>query len=460
MRAPIGPWHVASGADLDLDEPLLRVAGRGSIWCIRLRWFVPPALSAAAAVGHLLGLQSCTRCLLAVAVAILAYNCLFWLLRRKVVHAESAYATYFVWAQVSLDYLAIFALIELLGGISSPLSVFLLFHILLAAMLLPPRSAWVASAAAVAGLGAIAAYDQHTGVTHALRYGGASVCAVTEPRLIAVELLTFAAAAFVTAFLGTTVLHSLRLLMLDLFHSRAAVVRVSTERDRFMLQVTHNLRAPIAACVSFADVLAGDYLGPLNEKQRGYVGRLDRRLHGLLDMIGEVLGVLRHRDAVRTMQRSPVDIAGLAARVHQVFCERAQQQGIELLLQMPGDERLMVLGDETLLEQVVENLVSNALKYTPSGRVTIRVGRAPDVLRVRVEVEDTGIGVPAADMPRLFSEFFRARNARALDDGGVGLGLAMVKHTIEQHGGQVAVQSREGEGSTFRFELPLHAEAE
>jgi signal transduction histidine kinase len=447
----------SSRAPVPLDEkqPLFRVLVRRSLWFVRLRWMVPPAMAMAVGVGRLLELEFEAAGVLWVALAILVYNVALWAVRSRIARGHRASVERFTWAQVSLDYLAMFALIELTGGISSPVSVFFLFHIILAAMLLRPLSAWMCATVAVVGLVSITAHDAVSGVQHAVRFRGVALAVSAEPRLIAVALALFAAAAFITTFLSTTVLRELRLTTLDLFESRGAVERASAERDKFMLQVTHNLKAPAAACVSFAQVLGDDYLGPLNDKQRDYLGRLERRLRGLLDTITELLAVARHRNAVRTMRRAPVDMGALAARIHQVFSERARQKGVELRLEsLPAGEPLLVLGDEQLLEQVLENLVSNAVKYTPKGHVTLRLLR--DEERIGIDVEDTGIGIPAAALPRLFTEFFRAKNARALDPGGTGLGLTTARETIEQHGGTLDVASEEGVGSRFSLKLPAH----
>jgi signal transduction histidine kinase len=112
-----------------------------------------------------------------------------------------------------------------------------------------------------------------------------------------------------------------------------------------------------------------------------------------------------------------------------------------------------VLGDARGLSQLCRNLLSNAIRYTPDGgRVTVRVTRLGD--RIRLQVEDTGIGIPAADLPRVFEEFFRASNARERVPAGTGLGLAIVRSAAEQHGGTVEVSSEPGRGTCFTVELP------
>jgi len=130
----------------------------------------------------------------------------------------------------------------------------------------------------------------------------------------------------------------------------------------------------------------------------------------------------------------------------------AERAGVTLTGEV-STELGMVLGDARDLCQLCRNLLSNAIRYTPAGgRVTVRLERRGD--RVRLQVEDTGIGIPEADLPRVFEEFFRCANARDRVPAGTGLGLAIVRSAAEQHGGTVEVESEPGRGTCFTVELP------
>lgn len=439
--------------ELDKNHALFNVLIRRSIWFVRLRWLVPPTMVAVAAAAWLLGLRFHVVGVLCVATFVLCYNVVFSLLRNRVVTGSSAYVEKFTHAQVAADYAAMFALIHCTGGISSPLILFLLFHIILAAILLPPVSAWVFSAAAVLGLVCIALVSHVTGVQHVLQHGSILLAPITDRTLTVVVLSCFTAAAFTTAYVCTNILRMLRRSMLDLVESQSTLKRVGDERERFMLTVTHNLRAPVAAAMSHVDLLIGNYLGSLTEQQHGHLDRLQSRLRSLLDTISELLAVARYRYEVRQIQRLPVDLARLSEQVFRVFVERCEQKGMKLTIDCPSDESLLVIGDAKLLEEAMENLVSNAVKYTAHGQITLTLCRAEPWIMIRVE--DTGMGIPSADQGKLFTEFFRAHNARALDAGSTGLGLTIVKQTVEQHGGSIEVRSHEGSGSVFTIWLPV-----
>jgi signal transduction histidine kinase len=232
-----------------------------------------------------------------------------------------------------------------------------------------------------------------------------------------------------------------------------AAERANEQRTRFMRQVAHNLRAPLGAMVSMTQIMLEGYLGELGPAQREQIVKVDRRARGLLSLIDELLNLAKGQQAVPTARAEPVDVAALVRKVGQDFQQTAAERGLTLAITAP-DAMPTVIGDASLVEQVLENLVSNALKYTPSGgRVDVALTSAPDRC-TRLEVRDTGIGIPEEDKAKLFTEFFRARNARTLDVIGTGLGLTLVKEVVERMGGRVAVMSELGVGSTFVVRFP------
>jgi signal transduction histidine kinase len=146
-------------------------------------------------------------------------------------------------------------------------------------------------------------------------------------------------------------------------------------------------------------------------------------------------------------------LAALARRVQRTFQDKAAEKRVEFQVSLSTDLP-DVRGRLETVEQMLENLVSNAIKYTPAnGSVEVRFTRANGT--VRIEVSDTGIGIPAADRTKLYTEFFRAENAKAMEDIGTGLGLAIVKEIADQLGGRIVVESEEGAGTIFVVHLPI-----
>ena len=234
-----------------------------------------------------------------------------------------------------------------------------------------------------------------------------------------------------------------------------AIETLMAERTQFMLQVAHNMRAPLSAGLSMMELLQDGYMGEVTEQQKEYLQRIEFRLTSLDQTIGELLTIARMRDWSREIPDVVVDLDGLAAYTERLFRDDAANRKVGFKVTIEEDLPHIDSGTE-LLEQVMENLVSNAIKYTPEGgTVEVRFKRHDaDIIEIRVK--DTGIGIPSEEQEKLFQEFFRASNAKRHTTAGTGLGLTLVKQTVERHKGEVQVNSTEGEGTEVVIRLPIH----
>lgn len=242
--------------------------------------------------------------------------------------------------------------------------------------------------------------------------------------------------------------------VLLVLHDLTEAEAVNRMRQEFVANVSHELRTPLTSLTGYAETLLEGGLEDA-EHRESFV-RIIRdqavRLHLLVTDLLSLAEVERPDAQLRVEQ---VDLRALAQRHAAVLRDTASRQGISL--SVADGPPVWVEGDRVRLEQVVANLLDNAVKYTEHGSVEVRTGQAGD--RAWCEVRDTGPGIPAGDIPRIFERFYRVDKARSREKGGTGLGLSIVKHVIALHGGEVSVTSRLGEGSNFRFELPLRVGA-
>ncbi|GAB4346399.1 MAG: hypothetical protein Kow0099_27550 [Candidatus Abyssubacteria bacterium] len=233
-----------------------------------------------------------------------------------------------------------------------------------------------------------------------------------------------------------------------------AVESLVRERSWFMMRVAHNLRAPLSAIASILDVVRSGYLGELNDEQKEYLRRVDRRTRTMLQIIEELMTLATNREQKQKIVREPIDLTVLTRRIRRTFQDEAAKKAVAFQVSLPqGTPKIK--GDFELIEQMLENLISNAIKYTPAGGAVNVLFSLTNNAMVSIEVSDNGIGIPKRDMPRLFTEFFRAENARAIEEQGTGLGLAIVKEIVDQHGGRILVESEEGLGTIFVIHLPV-----
>jgi signal transduction histidine kinase len=222
-------------------------------------------------------------------------------------------------------------------------------------------------------------------------------------------------------------------------------------KDRFVSSVSHELRTPLTSMVGYIEILRDGEAGALSEDQAHFLEIVDRNCHRLNDLIDDILLTARMDSGRFSLERQQVDLVELVS--DQVESMRATAERGEVELHLTIHERPPPLdADPMRLGQMLDNLLSNAVKFTPAGgRVTVTVGTRGD--NAHVEVSDTGVGIPADEMGRLFERFYRASTATTVK--GTGLGLAITKAIVEAHDGTVAVRSTVGAGTTFTVELPV-----
>jgi signal transduction histidine kinase len=236
-----------------------------------------------------------------------------------------------------------------------------------------------------------------------------------------------------------------------------ALEQADEAKSEFVRMVTHELRSPLSAVQSMLKLIEQGYVGPLTAKQQDLVQRSQRRIAFLLAMVKDLLELAAGKMDRFRGEKKEVVLNSLIAKVIDLMQASAEEKGLTVQVDVT-QEPLTVVGVEDGLERVILNLVSNAVKYTPSGgSVAVRAWRENG--EIRFEVSDTGIGIPEEALARIFSEFYRAKNAKALSQEGTGLGLAIAKSVVEQHGGQISADSTEGKGSVFRVTLPVETES-
>jgi signal transduction histidine kinase len=226
------------------------------------------------------------------------------------------------------------------------------------------------------------------------------------------------------------------------------LLELDTQKDEFVSSVSHELRTPLTSIAGYVELMLED---EDDEQKRNYLGVIDRNSERLLGLVSDLLFSARLQGGRLELERSEVDLLRLVRHAVESARPRAEAEGVELTL--AAGSVPPVSGEEVRLAQVVDNLISNAIKFTPGGgRVAVQLS-ARDGL-VRFEISDTGIGISAEARERLFERFFRSQSALERQIQGTGLGLYISKAIIEAHGGRIGVESEDGKGTTFVVELP------
>lgn len=223
-------------------------------------------------------------------------------------------------------------------------------------------------------------------------------------------------------------------------------------KSDLLANVSHELRTPLTAIQGYAEALSGEILGSIDEPQRKALAVVSRNVTRLQTMINELLSYARLESRRIELEQRPFDLAALAEQViTQVRTTRGSELEITLSAPVGPTE---VVGDPQRIGQVLENLLINAVKFTPpQGKVEIEL--APRGSQVEVLVRDSGIGIPPEALSRIFDRFYQVDSSSTRRYGGIGLGLAIVKEIIQAHGTTISVTSDVGKGTTFRFALPI-----
>jgi signal transduction histidine kinase len=248
----------------------------------------------------------------------------------------------------------------------------------------------------------------------------------------------------------------------ELEHAKARAEQESQFKSKFLARMSHELRTPLNAIIGFSELLEQELAGPLTPKQTEYVGTIVQSGRHLLGLVNDVLDLAKVEAGKLELTKEWTSVESLAAWAQKLVMPLARSQGVALDLAVPSDlPRLHV--DSLRIKEALHNLVSNAIKFTPSGgSVRIAAEAGADRRSVAITITDTGIGISSTNIPKLFREFERitpAPGSGRRHPEGTGLGLTISQRYITLHGGTITVESRVGEGTCVTVKLPVECSA-
>jgi two-component system phosphate regulon sensor histidine kinase PhoR len=227
---------------------------------------------------------------------------------------------------------------------------------------------------------------------------------------------------------------------------------LETIRRDFVANVSHELKTPLTAIAGLTETIIGDDEMP-KSIQNNFIKRIHNQAERLSALVLDLLSLSRIEAYTSDPEAEQFDLMEIVQDCAARLSDLAHKQGHDLLLKRP-DQPVPIHGDRESLTQAVDNLISNALRYTPNpGRVEVQVDR--DASHGWISVSDNGIGIDRREQERIFERFYRVDKARSRELGGTGLGLSIVKHVVQRHGGTVDLISAPAEGSTFTIRLPV-----
>ncbi|MCC6905623.1 MAG: GAF domain-containing protein [Anaerolineae bacterium] len=232
-----------------------------------------------------------------------------------------------------------------------------------------------------------------------------------------------------------------------------ALKQADQQRSEFVRVATHELRSPVAGAQSLIRAMLHSLAGDMTEDQRDITRRIEARLDALRNLVDDLLDLAASQTDISITPSVELHLDRILQNLMSEWSTQAAEKQITLEMNLPTASQVVVCGVETDLIRIFDNLIGNAIKYTPpGGRVAIDLAAGP--VWVSTRVADSGIGIPEDELPRLMTEFFRASNARHANIPGTGLGLSIVRRLVTRHRGTIDVQSVPGQGTTFTVRLP------
>ncbi|MFN3763191.1 MAG: ATP-binding protein [Anaerolineae bacterium] len=238
----------------------------------------------------------------------------------------------------------------------------------------------------------------------------------------------------------------------ELARAKAELQKLEAVEGRFMLTLVHILRAPVAVLQNTLQLIRKGYIPP--EEQPEMLERAETRAGELLATLDDLLLLAHLKEGIGLSRAETVSLEEVLEGVLATLKPRAERKGVTLAVDVRGSPCVRANPDH--LRALLTHLIDNAIRYTPAGgRVTVSLAADPERGLAVGAVSDTGIGIPADEIPRIFEEFYRTEEGKRMQETGTGLGLPIVRQVVEMYGGTVEVESEVGRGSTFRFTLPL-----
>ncbi len=355
--------------------------------------------------------------------------------------------------QVCSDYILLFLVIYFTGFLENPFSYFFVFHIMLTSLLFPPAMVfvYVTSLLAVFILTFFAEY--FTVIPH-FPFNSTTYDPVSYHESIFMKATGLCSTLVVSAYLITSIKSRVE--------ERGKRIEVELNRykdldktkSNFILQVTHELRGPLAALSGYHEMILKGITGGVNEKTQHTLQKADHRAENLLTIIDEMID-FAYMKSDKAAQYSKVGIKLRDAIGYnlELFSARALQKKIHIVSNCSKD--LIVWANRDLLNIILSNLITNAIKYSSTGAI-IAVNATLENEEIHLFVKDNGMGIEPEELEKIFEEFYRTRRARKIERDGTGLGLPIVQRAVESLDGKITVYSELGKGSTFHIFLPRH----
>ena len=425
-------------------------------WLIRLRWIATVFVGIGTFFSsNVLAITLLDSTLYSIAILLALYNMTVLLLLNYITKENRKIrglsVETIIHIQISADLLILTALLHFSGGIENPLIFYFIFHMIIASILLSARESYLQATFAVLLFGLLILLEYLQAIPHYCLKGFTIRCSHRDGLYVLGTYFIFTTAMYIVVYMASYIATRLKKAEEAYREANVLLRKKDCIKDEYVSRVTHDIKGHLAAIQSCLSVVVRKLVGPLNEQQEDFINRADDRTRKLTYFVKALLKLTK----VRLTDNLEMEIFSLKDTIRDVVATVADKAHDKSIILNCNIETSVdkTLGNQCSIEEVIMNLLLNAIKYTTANG-TIEVNVKEDGGYILVEVVDTGIGIPREELPKVFDEFYRAVNAKKIEEDGTGLGLSIAKQIIERHGGEIWAESQENTGSTFSFTLP------
>jgi signal transduction histidine kinase len=360
--------------------------------------------------------------------------------------------------QIVVDLFLLGVLTYFTGGIESPINFFYVFHMIIGSMILPGYVIYTLAITIVIFFYTEAFLEYFGIINHQTLVGMLTTSAYNNLTSVIVISTAFGIMVIISVFFANSLASALYRREQELRLALDKLNEAEKTKQKYTMGVVHEIKTPIAAVQSYLDLILGKFVGEVPENIEDKVRKARVRSDEAIQIINDVLSISKLKLSEKIL-KEPIDIREIITAVISRRKAQAENKQIKIKFIDNGNTHSLVMGDKNLLDLALSNLIGNAIKYTDSGgKIEVVLDKTQDG-RTLVEICDDGIGIPKDDQENIFKEFYRASNVKDRSHEGTGLGLSVVKHIVEQHGGKISFKSPSRlaagtkPGTCFKIEL-------
>ena len=397
-----------------------------------------------------------------ISIIIFIYNYIFLNYFKKIENVVGLVHVRFSVVQIAFDLIALSCMIYITGGIETPLFLFYFFHMIIGAIILPKRIIYSLASILITIVTILTIWEYIEIIPHQGISGLYTFSLYSEINFIIGFLIFFSIVVLISIYLTQQIASDLYDRERQLKVALEEIKEAEKSKQKYIMAVIHELKSPIAAAISFLDIILEGYLGEVNNAIKDKLQKTRDRTEQTIEKINNILRISKYK-LLNAIENENIDLIELINKVIFNLEEIVSRKRIDLKFENNIIENNYLHGDKVLLNLVFSNLIGNAVKYTPeNGKVEVKLEQSID--HFKVSISDTGIGIPSGEWEKVFEEFYRATNTSNNKYEGTGTGLSVVKQILESHNGQIEIESpskigsKDSPGTTFILILPFRNE--